>query len=142
MISSKAKLVENVQKHLNQSDWNSAITEMEKLFAIDQDPLIRVRIGDAHRKLNRMADAIREYVRAAALFADQGFVVKALAQYNLALRLDSSNSDIRSRMELLLLRKTSIQLKREPGEYRIPPPIGCMHPHDPFCNEHYVNCFS
>ena len=74
---------------------------MEKLFDIDQDPIVRVRIGDVRRKLNRKKDAIKEYVYAADLFAEQGFISKALAQYNLALRLDSSNEYVRSKMEIL-----------------------------------------
>ena len=96
---------------------------MERLFAIHQDPLIRVRIGDVRRKLNRKDEAIQEYLLAADLFAERGFVVKALAQYRLALRLDPSNADIRSRMERLRLNCPVEKLKREPVEYRPPEPI-------------------
>jgi hypothetical protein len=49
---------------------------------------------DIRRKLNRKGDAIKEYVHAADLFAERGFDGKALAQYNLAFRLDSSNEYI------------------------------------------------
>ena len=60
MASNKTIIVENIQDCLDQSDWRAAIIEMEKLFAIEQDPHIRVRIGDARRKLNRIRSAIRE----------------------------------------------------------------------------------
>jgi replicative DNA helicase len=47
-------------------------------------PLIRphrpVRIGDARQKLNQKPEAVKEYIRAADLYAEKGFVVKALAQ--------------------------------------------------------------
>ena len=124
MASIRTIIAEKVQEHLNKANWKAAITEMEKLFAIHQDPLIRVRIGDVRQKLNRKDEAIREYLRAADLFAERGFVVKALAQYRLALRLDPSNADIRSTMERLRLRCPVVKLKREPVEYRSPEPIG------------------
>jgi len=89
-----AIITEKVQEHLNKANWKAAITEMEKLFAIHQDPLIRVRIGDVRQKLNRKDEAIREYLLAADLFAERGFFVKARAQYRLALRLDPSNIDL------------------------------------------------
>ncbi len=127
MASNKTIIAENVQKCLDRSDWKSAIAEMEKLFAIDQDPHVRVRIGDARRKLNLIRSAIREYLRAADLFAENGFVVKALAQYNLALRLDSSNAYARTKRELLkTLRPGMIEtnLQCAPMEYRPPQPFG------------------
>ena len=101
MASNKTIIAENVQEHLERSDWKAAIVEMEKLFAIARDPLIRVRIGDARLKLNRKRAAIREYLRAAGLFEEQGFVIKALAQYSLVLRLDSSNTYARNKMEVM-----------------------------------------
>ena len=127
MASKKTIIAENVQDFLDKSDWGAAIIEMEKLFVIDQDPHIRVRIGDARRKLNRIRAAIREYIRAADLFAERGFVVKALAQYNLALRLDSSNTYARTRMETLeVLRpeRAVARLTNEPMEYCAPQPLG------------------
>ena len=124
MASIRTIIAEKVQEHLNKANWKAAITEMEKLFAIHQDPLIRVRIGDVRRKLNRNDEAIREYLRAAGLFAERGFVVKALAQYRLALRLDPSNADIRSTMERLRLRYPVVKLNREPVEYHPPEPNG------------------
>ena len=124
MASIRTIIAEKVQEHLNRANWKEAITEMERLFAVHQDPLIRVRIGDVRRKLNRKDEAIQEYLLAADLFAERGFVVKALAQYRLALRLDPTNADIRSRMERLRLNCPVEKLKREPVEYRPPEPIG------------------
>jgi len=124
MESNKTIIAQNVQDCLNRSDWKAAIREMEKLFAIRKDPLIRVRIGDVRRKLNRKDEAIQEYIRAADLFAENGFVVKALAQYTLALRLDPSNTDVRSKTEMLRTSYTVVKLRREPEEYRVYEPYG------------------
>ena len=127
MASKKTIIAENVQNCLVQSNWRAAIIEMEKLFAIDRDPHIRVRIGDVRRKLNLIRSAIREYIRAADLFAEEGFVVKALAQYNLALRLDSSNAYARTKMKQLEMFRPDRAEKRPtcaPMEYRAPQPFG------------------
>lgn len=116
MASPKAAIAENVQKFLGKSDWKSAIAEMEKLFAIDPDPMVRVRIGDAYQKLGQKADAVKQYIHAADLYAEGGFVVKALAQYKLALRLEPANKDAQGRIELLHSNKTVSELKLEPIE--------------------------
>ena len=87
---------------------------MEKLYAIDQDPIVRVRIGDAHQKLNQKGEAVKEYIKAADLYAEKGFVVKALAQYKLALRLDPANKDAQTKMEGLHSNKTVAEFKLEP----------------------------
>jgi cAMP-dependent protein kinase regulator len=116
LASDKATITENVQKYLGKSDWKSAIAEMERLFAIDPDPIIRVRIGDARQKLGRKGEAAKEYVKAADLYAEKGFVVKALAQYKLALRLDPSNKQAQAQMESLHSNKTISEMKLEPIE--------------------------
>ncbi len=114
MASEKAAVSEKVQKYIDKADWKSAIAEMEKLFAIDPDPIVRVRIGDALQKLNHKGDAVKEYIRAADLYAEKGFVVKALAQYKLALRLDPANKDAQKKMEGLHSNKTVSEFKLEP----------------------------
>jgi cAMP-dependent protein kinase regulator len=116
VASEKAMIAEKVQKYLGKSDWKSAIAEMEKLFEIESDPIIRVRIGDARQKLNQKGEAVVEYVRAADLYAEKGFVVKALAQYKLALRLDPDNKEASGRMEQLHSNKTVSEMKLEPIE--------------------------
>jgi cAMP-dependent protein kinase regulator len=114
LASEKATISEKVQKYVDKADWKSAIAEMEKLFAIDADPIVRVRIGDAHQKLNQKAEAVKEYIRAADLYAEKGFVVKALAQYKLALRHDPANKDAQTKMEGLHSNKSVSEFKLEP----------------------------
>ena len=126
MAAIKTIIAEKVQKHLEKQDWEATIAEMEKLYAVDRDPHVRVRIGDIRRKLNKKRAAIREYLRAADLFAERGFIVKALAQYNLVLRLDSSNEHARSRVEMLRRCRPFMDLKRGPVEYQIPQSLEIM----------------
>lgn len=128
MASEKSLLAEKLQKYLAKSDWKSAIETMEKLFAIDHDPILRVRIGDVHQKLNQKGSAVKEYVAAADLYADKGFVVKALAQYKLALRIDPSNKDALRKMESLHSNKTITELKLEPIAEDMPQPTRSVIP--------------
>jgi cAMP-dependent protein kinase regulator len=114
LASPKAAISEKVQKYVNKADWKSAIAEMEKLYAIDPDPIVRVRIGDARQKLGQKAEAVKEYVSAADLYAEKGFVVKALAQYKLALRLDPGYRDAQQKIEGLHSNKTVSEHKLEP----------------------------
>jgi len=128
VASEKATLSENVQKFLGKSDWKAAIAAMERLFALDPDPLVRVRIGDAYQKLGRKSDAVKAYIQAADLYADGGFVVKALAQYKLALRHDPTNKEALAKIELLHTNKTVAETKLEPVEEGAPGPTRSVIP--------------
>jgi hypothetical protein len=87
VASPKATISENVQKFLGKSDWKSAIAEMEKLFALDPDPMVRVRIGDAYQKLGQKADAVKQYIHAADLKAFQDFISMNLNKIQEASRM-------------------------------------------------------
>ncbi|HSQ77592.1 MAG TPA: cyclic nucleotide-binding domain-containing protein, partial [Nitrospirota bacterium] len=116
MPSDKAQLIDSIQEHFRKPNWKAALADMEKLFAIDPDPIIRVRMGDVYQKLNQLLDAVKEYVYAADLYALKGVVVKALAQYKLALRLDPKNRDAQEKMAALHSNKTITEKKAEPTE--------------------------
>lgn len=116
LASEKAVISENVQKYIQKSDWKNAITEMEKLFALDHDPQVKVRMGDIRQKMNQKPQAINEYMKAAEIFAEKGFVVKALAMYKMVLRLDPGNDKALGQMASLHSNKSVTELKLEPLE--------------------------
>ncbi len=128
VLSEKTKISTAIQKYLDKSNWTAAVSEMEKLFGLDPDPLIRVRIGDAYQKLGRKPDAVKEYVRAADLYAERGFVVKALALYKLALRLDPSHAQAQNKIEALHSNKTVSETKFEPAVAGTPAPARSIIP--------------
>jgi cAMP-dependent protein kinase regulator len=105
---------------------------MEKLFLIEPDPIIRVRIGDAYQKLGSKVEAVKEYVRAADLYAEKGGVVKALAQYKLALRIDPANKQAHDRIEALHSNRAVKEVKAGPpaqqGEGKAPKPASSVIP--------------
>ena len=114
MASEKEKLIDSIQNHLGKGNWKEAVSDMEKLFALNPDPIIRVRMGDAYQKLSAKPEAAREYVYAADLFAEKGAVVKALAQYKLALRIDPNHKRAQERMTALHSNKTITEKRAEP----------------------------
>jgi CRP-like cAMP-binding protein/phosphopantetheinyl transferase (holo-ACP synthase) len=128
MASEKAQLTDTIQKNLSKSNWKAAISDMEKLFHLEPDPIIRVRIGDAYQKLNQVIDAVREYIYAADLFAIKGAIVKALAQYKLAIRLDPKNKPALDKMASLHSNKAMTEKKLEPSEEGVQKPVRSVIP--------------
>jgi hypothetical protein len=124
----KSKLIDAIQKWVGKSDWKAAIADMEKLFAIDRDPIIRVRIGDAYQKLGQKPNAVREYLHAADLYAEKGAVVKALAQYKLALRLEPGNKQAQERIEALHSNRTVKENRIEPAGKETQKPASSVIP--------------
>jgi CRP-like cAMP-binding protein len=114
VASPKAQISENVQQYIAKSDWKNALIELEKLFSIDQDPQVKVRMGDIRQKMNQKQQAVAEYLRAAEVFSDRGFVVKALAMYKLVLRMDPNNDRALDLMAQLHSHKTVAETKFEP----------------------------
>jgi tetratricopeptide (TPR) repeat protein len=114
MSTEKAQLIDAIQDQWGRGKWKEAVAAMEKLFALDPDPHTRVRMGDAYQKQDLKLEAAREYVYAADLFAEQGSVVKALAQYKLALRIDPQHKRARERMTALHSNRTIVEKRAEP----------------------------
>ncbi len=119
MASEKAQLIDNIQKLVGKSNWKAAIADMEKLFSLDPDPITRVRIGDAYQKLGQKPNAVQEYLFAADLYAEKGAIVKALAQYKLALRLEPGNRQAQARIEALHSNRTVRESKAEPTDKEV-----------------------
>ncbi len=128
MSSEKTQLIDTIQKNLGKSNWKAAIADMEKLFGLESDPIIRVRIGDAYQKLNQIIDAVREYIYAADLFAIKGVIVKALAQYKLALRLDPKNKQAQDKISSLHSNRAMTEKKPEPTEEGAQKPVRSVIP--------------
>ena len=87
--------------------------------------MIRVRMGDAYQKLNQKPEAVKEYIHAADLFAAKGVIVKALALYKLALRLDPQSKHANEKMASLHSNKAMTEKRPEPPKKapRNPPAV-------------------
>ncbi len=116
MALEKTIIEDNVQNYIGLADWQKAIVEMKKLYEINPDPIIRVRIGDFHKKLGQCEKAAREYLSAARQYFDLGFIDKALAQCRLVLRIEPENTEAPWMITLFQYAKSTCGLNLEPLE--------------------------
>jgi len=94
----KDKIIDRAQKYIQKGNLDKAIAEYKA--AIDLDPkdiAIRLRLGELYVKINRTADAIKEYSEAAKANTQRGFYLKAIAVYKQLLKLDD-NLDVHYRL--------------------------------------------
>jgi tetratricopeptide (TPR) repeat protein len=104
----KEKLIDKAQKLIQKGYLDKAIVEYRA--AADADPRdisIRLRIGDLYVKLNKKADAIKEYTEAARANAQRGFYLKAIAVYKQILKLEE-NLETHNKLAELYLKQRLI----------------------------------
>ncbi|GAK57478.1 cyclic nucleotide-binding protein [Candidatus Vecturithrix granuli] len=66
---------------------------------------IRLKLGDLYAKLGDTAAAIREYTMAAVQYADEGYLVKAIAVNKIIVRLDPSRKEALDRLSDLYFQR-------------------------------------
>ncbi len=87
----KDKIIDRAQKHIQKGNIDKAIAEYKAAADVDpKDIAIRLRIGELYVKINRTADAIKEYTEAAKANTQKGFYLKAIAVYKQVLKLDDN----------------------------------------------------
>ncbi|MBI5468047.1 MAG: tetratricopeptide repeat protein, partial [Deltaproteobacteria bacterium] len=87
----KDKIIDRAQKHIQKGNIDKAIAEYKAAADVDpRDIAIRLRIGELYVKINRTADAIKEYTEAAKANTQKGFYLKAIAVYKQVLKLDDN----------------------------------------------------
>jgi tetratricopeptide (TPR) repeat protein len=128
LASEKTQSSENAQRYIQKSDWKNALAELEKLYAIDHEPQVKVRMGDIRQKMDQKQQAVAEYLKAAELFAEKGFVVKALAMYKLVLRLDPNSTTALEQMASLHNHRSVTELKLEPLDHGASAPRSSVVP--------------
>jgi pilus assembly protein FimV len=78
-------------KLLQQGKYEKALAELRRL--VDDDPTdVRtlLKLGDTYVKVGNKRDSIEAYERAAAIYTEQGFFLKAVAVYKQILRVDAN----------------------------------------------------
>lgn len=76
--------------------------------ALEKDPgnvNIRLKLGDHYAKLGDKASAIREYTSAAIQYANDGYLVKAIAVNKIIVRLDPSRQEALDRLSDLYFQR-------------------------------------
>ena len=100
MVSVKDRVTGDLQKYIKKGQWEKAIQALGRLSAIEpQNAVHRLRAGDYYGKLGMKPKALAAYGEAAGVFAEGGFIVKALAAYKMILRMDPQNKTATEKMQ-------------------------------------------
>jgi tetratricopeptide (TPR) repeat protein len=107
MAIDKNKIEKNAIKFLQKGQLKKAATEFQKLLAIDpKDMRTRAKMVDIYAKLGKKEEAIEECRRISDSYLEKGFVVRAIAMWKQALRLDKTNAEnFKAMAELYLQQK-------------------------------------
>jgi tetratricopeptide (TPR) repeat protein len=78
-------------KLLQQGKYDKAIAELKKLVDDDKnDVRTLLKLGDTYVKIGNKKESIESYERAATIYTEQGFFLKAVAVYKQILRVDAN----------------------------------------------------
>lgn len=88
----KAAVIKTAQKYLSKGQIDKAIAEWQKIASAYRDGNSYNTLGDLYLKKGDKNSAIEEYNRAAKVYINEGFSLKALALFKKILNLDPQNT--------------------------------------------------
>lgn len=87
--ASREKVVANAEKLVSRGKIESGIKEYRKLLSENPNDISTLnRVGDLYARINRNSEAIELFKRIAEQYAEDGFLVKAIAIYKKIIKLD------------------------------------------------------
>ncbi|GAB4539016.1 MAG: tetratricopeptide repeat protein [Thermodesulfovibrionia bacterium] len=89
----KAQVSKNAQRYLLKGQIDLAIAEWGKLIAEKKDGNVYNIIGDLYLKKNNLKDAVESFKKAADIFREDGFTLKAIALYKKILNITPKDID-------------------------------------------------
>lgn len=105
----KEKILDRAQKFILKGALDKALIEYKAASDVDpRDISIRLRIGDLYVKMNKRAEAIKEYTEVAKANSQRGFYLKAIAVYKQVLKLDESSLEVHYRLAELYTKQRLI----------------------------------
>ncbi|MCF7821569.1 MAG: cyclic nucleotide-binding domain-containing protein [Mariprofundaceae bacterium] len=82
--------------------YKQALTFFDELHEADPNDLrTHVKLAELREKTGDTAAAIKDYIKIANTYAEQGFVVQAIAINKIILRLDSSKTEVKEHLKAL-----------------------------------------
>ncbi|MBI5454523.1 MAG: tetratricopeptide repeat protein [Deltaproteobacteria bacterium] len=105
----KEKIIDRAQKFIQKGALDKALIEYKAASDVDpRDISIRLRIGDLYVKMNKRAEAIKEYTEVAKANSQRGFYLKAIAVYKQVLKLDESSLEVHYKLAELYTKQRLI----------------------------------
>jgi tetratricopeptide (TPR) repeat protein len=106
MAIDKGKIEKNALNLIRKRAYRKAIEEYKKIVDADpRDVRSRVKLMELYVREKMVEEAIAECQRISTAYVDQGFVVRAIAVWKQALRLDPNNPDLYRNMGELYLKQ-------------------------------------
>ncbi len=82
--------------------YKKALELFEELHKAEPDDLrVHVKLAELREKLGQTDKAVKDYIKIANAYAEQGFVVQAIAINKIVLRLDPDRTEIKERLKKL-----------------------------------------
>lgn len=89
----KTTIIREAQKYLAKGQIDKAIAEWEKIVSIAPDANTHNTVGDLYLRKGDRRSAVESFHKAAKIFREEGFSLKALALYKKIINIDSSDAD-------------------------------------------------
>ena len=105
----KETILDRAQKFILKGAFDKAIIEYRAALDVDpRDFSIRLKIGDLYTKLNKKAEAVKEYTEVARANSQRGFYLKAIAVYKQVLKVDDTVLDVHYKLAELYAKQRLI----------------------------------
>ena len=99
---SRDALNEALHLCIKKSQGSEAVEILKKLMRLDPtNTMYLLRLGDYSAKIGAKKEAITAYLGAGDAFSKNGFLVKAIAAYKMALNLETNHPEARQRLQAL-----------------------------------------
>ncbi len=100
------QLRSKARRALLDGKYRKALELFEALHKAEPDDLrVHVKLAELREKLGQKERAVRDYIQIANAYAEQGFVVQAIAINKIVLRLDPERTEIKERLKQLSLER-------------------------------------
>ncbi len=102
MPTNKKKILKSAERHVAKKQWDKAIAEYEKLSQDDYgETSLYNSIGELYLNKGDIPKAVENFLVAAEYYETREFMPKAIALYRKILRLDSSRTEVYSKLAQL-----------------------------------------
>jgi len=96
------KLRSKAKRALLDGKYKRALGFFDELHKLEPDDLrTHVKLAELREKIGDTEEAVADYIHIAGVYAEQGFVVQAIAINKIVLRLDPERTEIKERLKAL-----------------------------------------
>ena len=95
----KNKHLENATKHVQRGQLDRAVKELQKILEHDADDIqVRLKVAGLLARTTKPEEALRNYDHVAAHYVKEGFNARAVAVYELMVKIDPQRTDLHMKL--------------------------------------------